>query len=154
MPSSYLDIMAVPKRHVLEQLALLASNEEEREKLLELASPEGADLYHEVRKDGPPPSFLCTSIHPPFRVFPSPSPSYPQYCYREKRPLVEVLQDFPSCQPRLQAQPARLLALCPRLRPRAFSIASSHLARFARNSETPTAPSASSTSLALVASGK
>lgn len=44
--------MAVPKRHVLEQLALLAASEEEREKLLELASPEGADLYHEVRNGG------------------------------------------------------------------------------------------------------
>ncbi len=42
--------MAVPKRHALEQLALVASNEEEAEKLLELASPEGADLYHEVSK--------------------------------------------------------------------------------------------------------
>lgn len=44
--------MAVPKRHVLEQLALLAASEEEREKLLELASPEGADLYHEVSQGG------------------------------------------------------------------------------------------------------
>lgn len=43
---------AVPKRHVLEQLALLAENEEERAKLLELASPEGADLYHEVCRCG------------------------------------------------------------------------------------------------------
>ena len=32
-----------------------------------------------------------------------------------------MLQDFPSCRPSLE----RLLALCPRIRPRAFSIASS-----------------------------
>lgn len=51
MPLScrYLDIEAVPKRAVLEQLGLLATNPEEKEKLLELASPEGADLYHEVK---------------------------------------------------------------------------------------------------------
>lgn len=48
IPNRYLDVMAVPKRHVLEQLSLLAGSEEEKEKLLELASPEGADLYHEV----------------------------------------------------------------------------------------------------------
>ncbi len=86
----YLDIEAVPKRVVLEQLALVATSDEEKEKLLELASPEGADLYHE-------------------------------YCYREKRSLVEVLLDFPSARPSLD----RLLTLVPRLRPRAFSIASS-----------------------------
>jgi len=86
----YLDINAVPKRAVLEQLALLAENPEERDKLLELSSPEGADLYHE-------------------------------YCYREKRSVGEVLQDFPSVRPSL----SRLLSLLPRLRPRAFSIASS-----------------------------
>jgi hypothetical protein len=32
----------------LEQLSLFAASEEEREKLLELASPEGADFFHEV----------------------------------------------------------------------------------------------------------
>ncbi|GAB5031224.1 nadph-dependent diflavin oxidoreductase 1 [Nannochloropsis oceanica] len=85
----YLDITAVPKRALLEQLALLATNEEEREKLFELASPDGADLYND-------------------------------YCYREKRSLVEVLQDFPSARPSLP----QLLTLLPRLRPRAFSIAS------------------------------
>ena len=47
----YLDIESVPKRAVLEQLSLLAQNDEEKEKLLELASPEGADLYHEVCLD-------------------------------------------------------------------------------------------------------
>ena len=86
----YLDINAVPKRALLEQLALLATNEEEQEKLFELSSPDGADLYHE-------------------------------YCYREKRSLAEVLQDFPSARPSLP----QLLTLLPRLRPRAFSIASS-----------------------------
>jgi len=86
----YLDINAVPKRALLEQLALLATNDEEQEKLFELSSPDGADLYHD-------------------------------YCYREKRSLVEILQDFPSARPSLP----QLLTLLPRLRPRAFSIASS-----------------------------
>ena len=46
-----------------------------------------------------------------------------QYCYREKRSLIEVLQDFPSCRPSLD----QLLGMIPRVRPRAFSIASSCL---------------------------
>ena len=86
----YLDITSVPKRALLEQLALLATNDEEQEKLFELASPDGADLYND-------------------------------YCYREKRSLVEVLQDFSSARPSLP----QVLTLLPRLRPRAFSIASS-----------------------------
>ncbi|KAG5178302.1 hypothetical protein JKP88DRAFT_330120 [Tribonema minus] len=47
-----------------------------------------------------------------------------EYAVRERRTHAEVLQDFPSCRPPL----ARLLEMIPRLRPRAFSIASSSLA--------------------------
>lgn len=120
----YLDVMAVPKRHVLEQLALLAWNEEEREKLLELASPEGADLYHEVCQCGGVRGWKGGCRMTPRISMPHPA-SGTQYCYREKRPLIEVLQDFPSTRRALQSQPARFLSICPRIRPRAFSIASS-----------------------------
>lgn len=44
--SRLLDITAVPQRSFFEALSLFASNEEEREKLVELSSSEGADLYY------------------------------------------------------------------------------------------------------------
>lgn len=44
-----------------------------------------------------------------------------QYCTREKRSYIEVLADFPASRPPLP----RLLELIPRIKPRAFSIASS-----------------------------
>jgi sulfite reductase alpha subunit-like flavoprotein len=44
--SRLLDITAVPQRSFFEALSLFSSNEEEREKLLELSSSEGADLYY------------------------------------------------------------------------------------------------------------
>lgn len=44
--SRVLDITAVPQRSFFEQLSLFAASEEEREKLLELSSSEGADLYY------------------------------------------------------------------------------------------------------------
>lgn len=47
-----------------------------------------------------------------------------QYVYREKRTLLMVLRDFPSARPSL----ARLIELIPRIRSRAFSIASSRKA--------------------------
>lgn len=43
-----------------------------------------------------------------------------QYCHRERRSLLEILQDFPGCRPPL----AWLLQLSPRLQPRYFSISS------------------------------
>lgn len=89
----YLDILGTPRRLFFERVSLFASNEEERDKLLELASPGGADLLHD-------------------------------YCTREKRTYLEVLTDFSSVRVPLH----RLLELIPRLRPRAFSIASSPLA--------------------------
>lgn len=42
-----LDILGTPRRAFFERLSLFASNEDEREKLVELASPEGADLLYE-----------------------------------------------------------------------------------------------------------
>jgi sulfite reductase alpha subunit-like flavoprotein len=80
---------AMPRPFAFEQLSLLASNDEERDKLLELSSAEGVDLYHD-------------------------------YVYREKRGWWEVLTDFAS----LRVPLGRLIALLPRLQPRAFSIAS------------------------------
>lgn len=44
--TKYLDIHGTPKRFFFEQLALFAQEEEDKEKLLEMASPEGADLFH------------------------------------------------------------------------------------------------------------
>lgn len=42
-----LDISGTPRRSFFERLSLFAADEEEREKLEELASPEGADLLYE-----------------------------------------------------------------------------------------------------------
>eukprot|EP00947_MAST-08B_sp_MAST-8B-sp1_P004185 g4185.t1 len=43
----FLDVLGKPKRHFLEVLSLFAEDDEQREKLLELSSAEGADLYHD-----------------------------------------------------------------------------------------------------------
>lgn len=43
----YLDITGNPRRSFFTQLSQWATSEEEAEKLVELASPEGTDLYHE-----------------------------------------------------------------------------------------------------------
>jgi sulfite reductase alpha subunit-like flavoprotein len=85
----YLDITGTPRRAFFEKLSLFAALPAECEKLLELASPAGAELLH-------------------------------VYCTRERRTYVEVLTDFQSCKLSLE----RLVELVPRLRPRAFSIAS------------------------------
>jgi sulfite reductase alpha subunit-like flavoprotein len=85
----YLDITGTPRRAFFEKLSLFAAVPAEREKLLELASPAGAELLH-------------------------------VYCTHERRTYVEVLTDFQSCKLSLE----RLVELVPRLRPRAFSIAS------------------------------
>ena len=85
----YLDIGGRPKRSFFESIAQLATDSEERSKLLELSSPTGCDLFVE-------------------------------YCLRENRNYVEVLEEFPSVNFSLHA----CLALIPTLRPRYFSIAS------------------------------
>ena len=88
--SSFLDIGGTPQRGFFEGLALHTTNEEEKEKLNELSSAEGTDLYYD-------------------------------YCVREKRNYIEVLEDFKSARPCL----AKLLELLPRLQPRHYSIANS-----------------------------
>lgn len=85
-----LDVAGVPRRAFFLGLAAFASDPDERDKLVELASAEGTDLYYE-------------------------------YCIREHRSYVEVLEEFPSARPPLE----HLLALLPPLQPRHYSIASS-----------------------------
>lgn len=87
--TSHLDIGAVPKRSYFSALAKYASDPEEAEKLQELASAQGTDLYFD-------------------------------YCARERKTYVEVLQEFRSCRPPLAA----LLAAVPVIAPRKYSIAS------------------------------
>ncbi len=83
----YLDIYGVPKRYFFECLSSFATVEEERLKLLEMSSPEGADLFFE-------------------------------YCTREKRTYIEVLQQFPSARLPFDT----LISLVPRIQVR-FSCA-------------------------------
>lgn len=45
--SDVLDILGTPRRSFFEKLSLFAADKEENEKLLELASPDGADLLYE-----------------------------------------------------------------------------------------------------------
>jgi sulfite reductase alpha subunit-like flavoprotein len=86
----HLDIGAVPKRSYFEKLAQYASDPEEADKLRELASAQGSDLYFD-------------------------------YCVRERKNYVEVLQEFRSCRPPLSV----LLEVLPVIGPRKYSIASS-----------------------------
>lgn len=87
-----LDVGAIPTRSFFEEMAAFATIGEEKEKLLELSSGEGTDLYWD-------------------------------YCVRERRNYVEVLEDFRSVRPPL----AKLLEHIPVVRPRQYSIASSPL---------------------------
>jgi len=87
-----LDIGSIPKRSFFEALAHFATNAEERDKLHELASPEGTDLYFD-------------------------------YCIRERKSYIEVLEEFPSARPPLHV----LLDLIPVAAPRQYSVASSPL---------------------------
>ena len=90
--SSFIDIAGIPNRGFFEGLAQHATNDEEKEKLIEISSAEGTDLYYD-------------------------------YCLKEKRNFVEVLEDFRSARPPLE----RLLELLPVLQPRHYSIANSGL---------------------------
>ena len=45
--TSYLDVLAPPKRRFLQLLSLFTADEEQREKLEEMCSTEGADLYND-----------------------------------------------------------------------------------------------------------
>jgi sulfite reductase alpha subunit-like flavoprotein len=88
--SRYLDIGGIPKRGFFEQLSLFAKSKDEQDKLLEISSAEGTDLYYD-------------------------------YCVKERRNYVEVMEEFPSARPPLN----RLLEMIPMLQPRHYSIASS-----------------------------
>jgi sulfite reductase alpha subunit-like flavoprotein len=79
----YLDIGAVPKRSYFAALAPYASSAEEADKLRELASAQGTDLYHD-------------------------------YCIRERKSYVEVLQEFRSCRPPLAVLLGAIQLICPR----------------------------------------
>lgn len=85
----YLDIAAVPKRSYFAALAQYATDSEECEKLRELASAEGTDLYFD-------------------------------YCVRERKNHIEVLNEFRSARPPF----AVLLHHIPIISPRSYSIAS------------------------------
>ena len=108
--SSFIDIAGLPQRGFFEGLAQYATNDEEKEKLAEISSAEGTDLYYD-------------------------------YCIKEKRNYVEVLEDFKSARPPL----SRLLELLPVLQPRHYSIANSgvvcaaevHLCVAVTSSKTP-----------------
>ena len=79
--SRYLDIRGRPSRSFLQQLSFYAKDEDHREKLLELATPEYASLYHDyVRRESRsyleilhdfdsarPPLEVLLSIIPPLR---------------------------------------------------------------------------------------
>lgn len=87
----FLDIAGIPQRSYFELLSFFATDAEEKEKLIELSSGAGTDLYFD-------------------------------YCFREKRNFVDVLEDFASC--RCQVPLQRLLEVIPTLKPREYSIAS------------------------------
>lgn len=85
----YLDLAGRPKRSFFAGIAPYAQSQEERDKLIELASPAGTDLFFE-------------------------------YCIRERRNFVEVLEDFSS----LRIPLSELVALLPVVQPRQYSVAS------------------------------
>jgi sulfite reductase alpha subunit-like flavoprotein len=84
----YLDLAGRPKRSFFECIAPYAQSTEEREKLVELASPAGTDIFFE-------------------------------YCIRERRNFVEVLEDFSS----LRVPLSTLISLLPAVQPRPYSVA-------------------------------
>ena len=90
--SSFMDIAGMPQRGFFEGLASYTENIDEKDKLFEIASAEGTDLYYD-------------------------------YCVKEKRNYIEVLEDFKTAKPSL----SRLLELIPVLQPRHYSIANSGL---------------------------
>lgn len=89
----YLDIAGVPQRGFFEQLSLYSNNNDEKEKLFEISTGDGSDLYY-------------------------------NYCVKERRSYIDVLDEFKSARPPLH----RLLELIPPLLPRHYSIASSSIA--------------------------
>lgn len=88
----HLEIAGIPQRSYFELLSFYASDEDEKDKLLELSSGPGTDLYFD-------------------------------YCFREKRNFIDVMEEFSSCCGRVPLH--RLLEVLPALKPRQYSIASS-----------------------------
>ena len=87
----HLDMGGIPQRRFFEIMSLWATNDEERDKLHELASAEGTDLYFD-------------------------------YCVREKRNYVDILEDFRSCHGNISLE--QFVDAIPVLKARAYSIAS------------------------------
>lgn len=86
---SHLEIGGIPKPSYFHLLSQNTDDVEEKEKLLEMASASGIDLYY-------------------------------QYCLKERRSYIDVLEDFPRVHLSLQL----FLEICPKLIPRKYSIAS------------------------------
>lgn len=90
--TKYLDIAAIPQRKFFEIMSNYCSEEEHKEKLLEISTAEGTDLYFD-------------------------------YCVKEKRNFIEVMEEFPLARPPL----VKMLEVIPLLQARQYSIASSNL---------------------------
>lgn len=90
--SHYVDITALPRTHVMKELAEYTTDPEEKKKLLLMASTsaEGKELYQ---------SWVQSSC----------------------RHLTHILEDLPSCKPKID----HVMELLPRLQPRFYSISSS-----------------------------
>lgn len=89
---TYLDICGMPQRSFFQSLASFVSNEDQKEKLIEISSAAGNDIYF-------------------------------NYCVKERRNYIDVLEDFHSACPPLDF----LLEVIPLIRPRSYSIASTSL---------------------------
>lgn len=85
----HLEVGGIPRPSFFRFVAFFCADSEQKEKLLELSSPEGIDLYY-------------------------------QYCLRERRCYIDVLEEFPAAVVPLHA----FLEACPKLIPRKYSIAS------------------------------
>lgn len=88
----YVDITALPRTHIMKELAEYCSDTAEKERLhlMSTTSPEGKDLYHNWVVDS------C-------------------------RHITHILEDMPSCKPKID----HIMELLPRLQPRFYSISSS-----------------------------
>ena len=89
---TYLDICGMPQRSFFQSLATFTSNEDHKEKLIEISSAAGNDIYF-------------------------------NYCVKERRNYIDILEDFHSVCPPLDF----LLEVIPLIRPRSYSIASTSL---------------------------
>ena len=89
---TYLDICGLPQRSFFKSLASFTLNEDQRDKLIEISSAAGNDIYF-------------------------------NYCVKERRNYIDVLEDFHSACPPLDF----LLEIIPLIRPRSYSIASTSL---------------------------